>query len=95
MRSILKIGDKKIVVDHPEHTDLVVEGNKLKTTSKFREELQQEGVQWGDAIAWATKKLGMVQCAPCVKRQTILNNLKQLGVKEVAKQILATLKKDS
>lgn len=54
------------------------------------EELAKHGVQWGDAIAWVTKKIGMKQCAPCKARQEILNSASELGWVETIKQIKGT-----
>jgi len=98
MHSVLKIGDKKILVTHPEGTELKMEGGVLSATSsshrsleaQLKEQMGQEGVQWGDAIAWATKKLGIEACAPCKARQNILNHAKQLGIRETIKQIKDT-----
>ena len=98
MDSMLKIGDKKIKVTHPEGTELVIEGGKLTAQvpshrsleAQFNEAIGQEGIKWGDAIAWATSKMGIQQCAPCKSRQHILNQLRSLGVKETLRQIKET-----
>lgn len=50
-------------------------------------EIEASGIQWGDVVAWATKKLGMNQCAKCKARQLILNHIKELGVSEAIRQI--------
>ena len=55
------------------------------------EELAKEGIQWGDAIAWVTKKIGMKQCAPCKARQEILNSARELGWSETIRQLKETL----
>ena len=54
------------------------------------DELASHGVQWGDAIAWATKKLGIRQCAPCKARRLILNNVSKNGWADTIKQIKGT-----
>ena len=54
-------------------------------------ELAEQGVQWGDAIAWVTKKFGIKQCTPCKARQEILNNANELGWIETARRIKDTL----
>ena len=54
-------------------------------------QLQQNGIRWGDGIAWVTKRLGIKQCAPCVARQEILNHAKENGWKETLRQIKETL----
>lgn len=99
MRSILKIGDKQIIVDHPEGSSLKIEGGKLSTEPvqrsvehDLKEELGKQGVQWGDAIAWVTHKAGFEQCAGCVKRQHLLNQAKQLGVRETVRQVVETFR---
>lgn len=53
---------------------------------------QEQGIQWGDAIAWITHSIGISQCTPCKARQEILNKAGTLGVKETVKQILGTFK---
>lgn len=53
-------------------------------------ELERQGVAWGDAIAWVTKRLGVKQCAPCKARQEILNHAKELGWGETLRQIRET-----
>lgn len=47
------------------------------------EELARQGIKWGDAVAWVTKKLGVQQCAPCKARQVIMNQ----GIAETVKHI--------
>lgn len=54
------------------------------------EELKKEGIQWGDAIAWVTKQIGVKQCAPCKARQEILNHAKQNGWAATFKAIKGT-----
>jgi hypothetical protein len=95
---MLKIGNQVIKVTHPDGTELTMEGGKLTASApshrsleaQFNEELGKEGVKWGDAVAWITKKVGIEQCAACRSRQYILNHLKQLGVRETVRQIKET-----
>lgn len=54
------------------------------------EELNKAGIQWGDAIAWVTKKIGVKQCAPCKARQEILNHAKENGWVATLKSIKET-----
>jgi hypothetical protein len=56
-----------------------------------KEHLAENSIQWGDAIAWVTKRLGVKQCAPCKARQEILNNVNEVGWKETFRQIKGTL----
>ena len=56
-----------------------------------QEELEAQGVKWGDAVAWVTKQLGVKQCAPCKARQEILNNASKVGWAETIKQIKETI----
>jgi len=53
--------------------------------------LDEEGIKWGDAVAWATKQLGVKQCAPCKARQAILNEVSKVGWVETIKRIKETL----
>lgn len=97
MKSILKIGDKQIVVNHPDNTNLTLNGSILQTEPtnrswehQVKEEFSKEGVQWGDAVKWVTSKMGIQQCAGCKSRQHILNQANQLGLKETIRQIKDT-----
>lgn len=99
MKTLLRIGDKQIAIEHPEGTELQMEGNRLYAEAAPRslehqltEEMGKQGIQWGDAIAWATHKMGIQQCAACAKRQFILNRVKQAGLVETVKQIAETLR---
>lgn len=60
-------------------------------TASVEDELTKRGVQWGDAIAWVTKKAGIKQCAPCKARQEILNKVSEVGWLETIKQIKETI----
>jgi len=53
--------------------------------------LDEEGIKWGDAVAWATKQLGIKQCPPCKTRQAILNEVSKVGWVETIKRIKETL----
>ena len=53
--------------------------------------LASEGVKWGDAVAWATKKLGLTQCPPCKTRQAILNEVRLVGWAETIKRLKETI----
>ena len=85
------------MVTHPDGTKLQNEGKKLVVAPqrpeeiRFRDEVEKAGVQWGDAIAWVTGKMGIRQCAPCHARQEILNHARQLGWAETIRQIKETL----
>lgn len=100
MKTMLKIGDKKIVVNHPAGTSLNLEGGRLSMNMESHRSLEsqltnamgQEGVKWGDAIAWATKHLGIEACAACKARQRILNHAKSLGIAETVRQIKETFR---
>lgn len=97
MESQLKIGNHRVQVRHPEGTVLRVEGKTLVADPqrpedvRFRQELEREGVKWGDVVKWITTKLGVEQCASCRTRQEILNRARQLGWKEAIRQIKETL----
>ena len=98
MKSMLKIGDKRIMVEHPAGTSLTMEGGRLQVESPSHRSLEyqlndamgKEDIKWGDAIAWATSKLGIEACAACRARQRILNHAKQLGIAETIRQIKET-----
>lgn len=99
MQSVLKIGDKKIVVSHPDGTNLKMNDGVLSTETSHRSfehelrvGLQHEGILWGDAMAWATKQMGIESCPTCVKRIAILNKAKQLGLVETFRQIKETFR---
>ena len=100
MQSMLKIGNQTIAVTHPEGTELMIEGGRLSAAipshrsleAQLNESMHNEGIQWGDAIAWATSKLGIEQCAACKARQALLNQVKSLGVKETLRQIKETFR---
>lgn len=66
-------------------------GNPLASGESLETQLESEGIRWGDAVAWVTKKLGIKQCAPCKARQEILNRANELGWKETIRQIKETL----
>lgn len=63
-------------------------GNK---TDIMSEKLQEAGIQWGDAISWVTKKLGIPECKGCAVRKEIMNNVSKLGWNEALKQIKDTI----
>ena len=54
-------------------------GGTSSSSDDLMDKLEAEGIQWGDAIAWASNKLGINQCAPCKARQEILNHTKEHG----------------
>lgn len=97
METQVKVGEHRVTIRHPEGTVLRREGKTLVADPqrpedvRFRQELQAEGIQWGDAIAWVTSKMGIRQCPPCHARQEILNHARQLGWKEAIRQIKETL----
>jgi hypothetical protein len=98
MKTVLRIGDKKIAIEHPAGSTLTLEGGKLEVASPSHRSLEsqlndamgKEGIKWGDAIAWATTKLGLEACAACKARQRILNQAKSLGIAETIRQIKGT-----
>lgn len=99
MKSMLKIGNRSIAVEHPDGTELQMEGNVLSAKASTRslefqlkEELGKQGIQWGDALAWATHKLGIEQCAACKKRQAIMNQASRLGIAETTRQIVRSIR---
>ena len=53
--------------------------------------LAENGIKWGDAVAWVTKRLGITQCAPCKARQEILNHMGEFGLAETIKQLKETI----
>jgi hypothetical protein len=59
---------------------------------RLPEQLHENGIKWGDVVAWAAKKVGAKQCAPCKARQTILNHIQQNGVVETIRLIKETIK---
>lgn len=98
-KSVLKIDGRTIIVSHPEGTTIKMEGGTLSTEASHRSlekqiisGLQKEGIQWGDAVAWATAKAGIEGCASCKQRQLILNQVKSLGLKEAFRQIKDTFR---
>lgn len=98
MKTMLRIGDRKIAIEHPTGTTITLEGGKLEVEtpanrsleSKLTDAMGKEGIQWGDAIAWATSKLGIQECAGCKARRQILNQAKNLGIAETIRQIKET-----
>src|SRR5688572_18367930 len=84
-----EFGERKI----PENTPYrLLQGEKIvgvdwtcagQEQRSIEEELARQGIKWGDAVAWETKKLGVQQCAPCKARQVILNQ----GIAETVKHI--------
>ena len=58
-----------------------------KVVSETKKELARSGIKWGDAIAWATSKVGMKGCAPCKANQELYNQSLILGLKETARRI--------
>lgn len=49
-------------------------------TVQLKSELKDNGIQWGDAIAWATGKVGLTKCSACRARQELLNQIKKNGL---------------
>lgn len=93
-------GKRYLVAEGQAHTpppgakllDGVIAWDCATSTSQYEVDamLEREGVRWGDAIAWTTKKLGIKQCAPCKARQEILNNVSKMGWADTIKQIKET-----
>jgi len=100
MHTRLRIGGREISVEHPEFIVLRVDGNTLVSENahplgrsleyQVKEALSKEGIKWGDAITWVTKKVGIEQCPKCKARQKILNEAKKLGIAETIRQIKET-----
>jgi hypothetical protein len=72
--------------------ELVIDAMPANPTleAEFEHELRQAGVQWGDLLAKATHAFGIAPCAPCEQRRQILNQAKELGIREVIKRIKET-----
>jgi hypothetical protein len=98
METQVMIGKKRISIKHPDGTVLQRTGKTLIAVPKrppsiiLRKDLEKEGIQWGDAIKWATDKLGIKQCARCRQDQAILNQARQLGLAETIRQIKETFR---
>lgn len=58
---------------------------------EIQKRLNEAGVQWGSAIAWVTKKIGLKQCSGCKAREVILNHANELGWTETIRQLKETL----
>lgn len=52
--------------------------------------MEKAGVQWGSAIKWVTKRIGLKQCSSCKAREEILNHAKEYGWIETMKQLKDT-----
>lgn len=67
------------------------------TEQELHQELAAHGMRLGDAVASLIKatrldKLMRKQnCTPCAERQRILNNARELGVRETVRQLVETL----
>lgn len=67
-----------------------------ETEQQLHEELAAQGMRLGDVvhrIIKATrldKALGKQNCTPCAERQRILNDARQLGVRETVRQLVET-----
>ena len=61
------------------------------STPDVQGELLNAGIQWGDAVAWVTKRFGIRHCSSCQARREILNRMNELGLKEVIRRIKETL----
>lgn len=71
--------------------DVSCKGVNFQTSGEtIEEKLAKEGIQWGDAIAWATKKAGFEQCSACKARQEILNHVKENGWLNTIKALKGT-----
>jgi hypothetical protein len=81
----LKLGDE--VLGHVRYNDRThqPEQQTIQTV------LSHEGIKWGDAIAWATSKVGIKGCAPCKANQELYNQSLKLGLQETARRIKAWL----
>jgi len=71
-------------------TASVINDRATAEAGSLRGKLEQEGVKWGDAVAWVTKRLGIHQCAPCQARQLILNEAAKNGWAETVRRIKNT-----
>jgi len=63
---------------------------KSTPSEEVEKMLGANSIQWGDAIAWVTKKFGVQQCSPCKARQEILNNVAENGWADTLKQLKET-----
>jgi len=60
------------------------------TSDELMDKLEAEGIKWGDVIANVTQRLGIKQCAPCKARQTILNDIQEVGFLATVKLLKGT-----
>ena len=73
---------------------------KDETEEALHQELAKEGLQLGDVIKAVIKTtkldkaLGKQNCTACSERQRILNEARQLGVKETVKRLIGTFKNE-
>ncbi len=64
---------------------------RSRSDGQLREDLEKEGIQWGSAIAWVTKKLGIQECGNCAVRKELLDTVKERGWLETIKLLKQTL----
>jgi len=59
-------------------------------TEEFKDDLdniEANGIQWGDLVTHMTTALGIPPCPKCVKRGRILNRVRALGWREVVRRL--------
>lgn len=62
-------------------------GPQNSSSDDLMNKLAAQGIQWGDAIAYVTHKLGIEQCSPCKATQELFNESLILGLKDTARRI--------
>lgn len=60
---------------------------KSHPVNELQVELVKAGIPWGDAIAWATKSIGIEGCEACKSNQALYNQSFKLGLKETIRRI--------
>lgn len=60
------------------------------TRDELNAQMERNGVQWGSAIKWVTKRLGIKQCSACKARETILNHAAEKGWAATIKELKET-----
>ena len=52
--------------------------------------MARNGIQWGSAVKWVTKRLGIKQCSGCKAREMILNHAAEKGWAATIKELKET-----
>ena len=61
------------------------------TEKELFDELQTQGIQFGDVISKLTKILNIPHCSRCEQRRRILNEAKKFGIKQTIQKLVETL----